>query len=71
LTNAWVLLATVAPELTEWAGFYYAGASKRAAAEAGIPCAVTTTEADDLIRATEQFLAVAECSAGLAFHPES
>jgi hypothetical protein len=71
LTNAWVLLATVAPELTEWAAFYYAGATKRAAAEAGIPRAVTTTEADDLIRATEQFLGVAECSAGLAFHPAS
>ena len=34
--NAWVLLAEVAPELAEWAGFFSAGAGKRAAAEAGI-----------------------------------
>src|SRR4051794_27696552 len=33
--NAWVLLAEVAPELTEWATFFAAGAAKRAAAEAG------------------------------------
>ena len=33
--NAWVLLAEVAPELSEWAAFFAAGAAKRAAAEAG------------------------------------
>ena len=33
--NAWVLLTEVAPELAEWAGFFAAGAGKRAAAEAG------------------------------------
>ena len=31
--NAWVLLAGVAPGLREWASFFAAGASKRAAAE--------------------------------------
>src|SRR5262249_50070503 len=30
-TNAWVLLAQVAPELAEWASYFGAGASKRAA----------------------------------------
>ena len=39
--NAWVLLAEVAPELTEWAAFFASGASKRAAAEAGSVRAVT------------------------------
>src|SRR5262249_7475322 len=33
LTNVWFLLAGVAPELSEWAAFFAAGASKRAAAE--------------------------------------
>ena len=33
--NAWVLLTEVAPEFTEWASFFAAGAGKRAAAESG------------------------------------
>lgn len=67
--NAWVLLAEVAPELAEWAGFFAAGASKRAAAEAGSRRAVTEREADDLVRDAERFLAVVEQSLGLAPHP--
>src|SRR5262249_54997489 len=58
LTSVWSLLVMVAPELSEWASFFAAGASKRAAAEAGIPRAVTTGEADDLLGAAEQFIAV-------------
>lgn len=58
-TSAWVLLAAVAPELAEWAGFFAAGASKRAAAEAGLP-AVTAREADDLLRDAQTFLHVVE-----------
>jgi hypothetical protein len=69
LTNVWVLLATVAPELAEWAAFFSASAGKRAAAEAGIPRAVTTTEADHLVRAADQFVEVASNSIGLAFQP--
>ena len=64
--NAWILLAEVAPELAEWATFFAAGASKRAAAEAGSSRAVTEREADDLIRDAERFLAVIEKSLGLA-----
>ena len=63
--NAWVLLAEVAPELAEWAGFFAAGASKRAAAEAGSRRAVTEREADDLVRDADRFLAVVEQSLGL------
>jgi hypothetical protein len=59
-TSAWVLLARVAPELTEWAQFFAAGAEKRAAAEAGIGGAVTPREADDLLRDAESFLQVVE-----------
>ena len=64
-TSAWVLLATVAPELGEWAAFFAAGATKRAAAEAGIRHAVTAREADDLLRDATRFLAVVEDALGL------
>src|SRR4051794_4110417 len=63
--NAWVLLAEVAPELAEWAGFFAAGAGKRAAAEAGSRRAVTEREADDLVRDADRFLAVVEQPPGL------
>ena len=43
--NAWVLLAEIAPELSEWAAFFAAGAAKRAAAESGSRRAVTEREA--------------------------
>ena len=66
--NAWVLLAEVAPELAEWAGFFAAGAGKRAAAEAGSSRAVTEREADDLVRDADRFLAVVEQSLGLVPH---
>jgi hypothetical protein len=67
-TSAWVLLADVAPELGEWAVFFAAGAKKRAAAEAGLPSAVTAREADDLVRDVQAFLARAESFLGLPGH---
>lgn len=66
--NAWVLLAEVAPELSEWAGFFAGGAAKRAAAEAGSTRAVTAREADDLVRDADRFLAVVEQLLGLVPH---
>ena len=66
--NAWVLLAEVAPELAEWAGFFAAGAGKRAAAESGSRRAVTEREADDLVRDADRFLALVEGSLGLTEH---
>ena len=66
--NAWVLLAEVAPELAEWAGFFAAGAAKRAAAEAGSRRAVTEREADDLVRDADRFLGVVEQALGLVPH---
>ena len=68
-TSAWKLLCAVAPEMVEWAGFFAAGAAKRAAAEAGLPRAVTPREADDLLRDAETFLAVVETSLGLTVQP--
>lgn len=63
--NAWKLLADVAPELAEWADFFAAGAAKRTTAELATSAVVTSREADDLIRAAEQFIAVAEQCLGL------
>ncbi|MFI7437115.1 SAV_6107 family HEPN domain-containing protein [Micromonospora haikouensis] len=69
ITSVWVLLCTVAPELDEWAAYFAAGAGKRAAAEAGIPRVVSARQADDLLRAAEQFVTVVETSLGLAHQP--
>ena len=59
----------VAPELGEWANYFATGASKRAAAEAGIPRVVSPREADDLLRAAEQFVTVIEAALGVAHQP--
>jgi SAV_6107-like HEPN len=69
VTSVWALLIRVAPELGEWAGFFAAGAAKRAAAEAGIPRVVSARDADDLLRAAEQFTAVVEVSLGITRQP--
>ncbi|MEJ7756386.1 MAG: SAV_6107 family HEPN domain-containing protein [Nocardioidaceae bacterium] len=69
LCNAWTLLATVAPELSEWGEFFAAAALKRAAAASGAPHVVTSREADDLVRAVEQFLTVAERALRLSHEP--
>jgi hypothetical protein len=67
--SAWLLLAEVAPELSEWAAFFNAGAGKRAAAEAGVPGAVTAREADDLLREVDIFIAVAATTIGVTHQP--
>jgi len=46
--------------LGEWAGFFAAGAGKRAAAEAGILGSVSAREADDLIREVATFCRLVE-----------
>ena len=67
--NAWVLLAEVAPEFGEWATFFAAGAAQRAAAEAGLERAVSTREADDLVRAVDTFYTQVEASLRLSTTP--
>lgn len=69
VTSVWELLTHVAPEFGEWAAFFASGASKRAAAEAGIPHVVTAREADDLVRAAEEFTDLVTSSLGLAYQP--
>ena len=69
VTSVWSLLVLVAPEFGDWASYFALGAGKRAAAEAGIPRVVSPREADDLLRAAEQFVAVVESALGLAYQP--
>ena len=64
-TSAWVLLTAVAPEMSEWAAYFAAGADKRAAALAGLRTAVTVREADDLMRDAGTFLALIETTLGV------
>ena len=58
-TSAWVLLASVAPELAEWSTFFAATSVTRAAAEAGVHRLVTHRDADDLGRQVGEFLSLA------------
>jgi SAV_6107-like HEPN len=67
--SVWVLLTEVAPILQEWAAYFAAGAPKRAAAEAGLPRAVTSAEADDLMRDAEIFVSLVETTLGIAVQP--
>ena len=55
-TSVWTLVTKVAPEFTEWAQYFAAGAGKRAAAEVGLGGAVTPREADDLVRDAHEFI---------------
>ena len=55
-TSVWTLLASVAPELREWAAFFASCSATRAAVQAGITRLVTPRAADDLVRQSEQFL---------------
>lgn len=65
--NVWTVLATITPELAEWADFFAAGAAKRAAAEAGLPGAATAREADDLLRDADAFLGLVCAVLGLPY----
>ena len=52
-------------EFAEWSAFFAAGATKRAAAEAGLNV-VTEREADDLMRDAEKFLGLVAVRFGLS-----
>jgi len=64
--SVWELLPRVEPTLSEWAAFFAAGASKRAAAEAGLPRAVSGREADELLRDAATFVSLAESALGVS-----
>lgn len=63
--SVWELLPRVEPTLSEWAAFFAAGAGKRAAAEAGLPRAVSNREADELLRDASTFVSLAESALGV------
>jgi hypothetical protein len=67
--SVWEVLPRVSPELTEWAAFFAATASRRAAVEAGRGEIITAREADDLLRDAEAFHHVVESSLGLPHQP--
>ncbi|HSL07846.1 MAG TPA: SAV_6107 family HEPN domain-containing protein [Pseudonocardiaceae bacterium] len=62
-TSAWVLLATVAPELAEWSAYFATTSATRSAAEAGVRRLVTTRDADELVRQAGEFLTLAQHAA--------
>ncbi len=59
LRNAWQLVAQVAPEYGEWAGYFYALQHRREIAQEH-PSVITSRESDDLVRDAREFLAVLE-----------
>ena len=63
--SVWELLPKVEPALREWDAFFAAGAAKRAAAEAGLPRAVSAREADELLRDAGSFVSLAEGALGI------
>jgi hypothetical protein len=63
-TSAWVLLEGVAPELAEWTVYFADSAQRRAAIEAGATSVVSERDADDLLRAAGEFIAIAERMVG-------
>ena len=63
--SVWEVLPRIAPEMGEWAAFFAATASRRAAVEAGRGDVITPREADDLLRDAEAFHHLVEASFGL------
>lgn len=63
VASVWSLLPQVAPEFDEWTTFFAGRSAKRAAAEAGILWAVSPADADEMMRAAEQFVALVETAA--------
>ena len=53
--NAWQLVAELAPELAEWAGFFATTQLKQQAVAAGATSLVAEREADDLVREATAF----------------
>jgi hypothetical protein len=65
--SVWEILPRVAPELSEWAAFFAATASRRAAIEVGRGDSIGPRDADDLLRDAETFHHVVESVLGLPF----
>ncbi|HEX7301596.1 SAV_6107 family HEPN domain-containing protein [Lentzea sp.] len=59
-TSAWVLLTSMAPELSEWAAFFTSWSSTRAAVLAGITRHVNARTADDMVRQAGLFVTLVD-----------
>jgi hypothetical protein len=55
-TSVWTLLPAVSPELREWAAYFAACSSTRAAVQAGRVRLVSARSADDLVRQSGLFI---------------
>ena len=64
--SVWEVLPRIAPEMGEWAAFFAATASRRAAVEAGRET-VTPRVADDLLRDADTFHHIVEAHLGLPY----
>ena len=62
--NVWKALPQVEPAFGAWAARFTAGATKRRAAEAQLPRAVSRREANKLLRDAETFVSCAESAIG-------
>ncbi|MFI1012362.1 SAV_6107 family HEPN domain-containing protein [Streptomyces sp. NPDC020965] len=60
IRSAWELLPETAPELAEWSALFAAGAQRRERAQAGIPGAASSRDAEDLLRHAAMFLRLVE-----------
>lgn len=60
IRSAWEVLPDLAPELAEWSALFASGAQRRARAEAGIPGAADSRDADELVRHAAMFLRLVE-----------
>jgi SAV_6107-like HEPN len=67
--SVWEVLPRIAPELREWAAFFAATASRRAAVEAGRGEVITPRDANDLLREAETFHNAVEALLGLPHQP--
>jgi hypothetical protein len=65
--SVWEVLPRIAPELGEWAAFFAATASRRAAVEAGRGEVIAPRAADDLLRDAETFHHLVESYLGLPY----
>ena len=69
LISVWVLIDAVAPEFSDWARYFAAGAATRAAVEAGARHAASARAADDQVRAASDFLRLVQQSLGMLATP--
>ncbi|GII90257.1 SAV_6107 family HEPN domain-containing protein [Sinosporangium siamense] len=66
--SAWELLPKAEPQLADWAAYFAASATVRAAAEAGLVRGVSATDADDLTTQATTFVTAVETLLGIPTH---